>query len=122
MKKLRRNLSTPESREFWAAVSAAAEAVRGWPAWKRGEWQENPATKPYEAPDPQGGQVICPVCEMICSDYFDCSECVECGGVWGRAATPEEAKYSLQAPLASDWPVAWDLRMEDYENLVKERK
>lgn len=32
---LRRNLSTPESREFWRAVTAASKAVAEWPEWKR---------------------------------------------------------------------------------------
>ena len=32
---LRRDLSTPENREFWRAVRAASEAVAEWPAWKR---------------------------------------------------------------------------------------
>lgn len=45
---VRRNLSTPESRAFWADVDAAAKAVRSWPAWKRGEWQEYPSTKPWK--------------------------------------------------------------------------
>lgn len=29
-----RNLSTPESREFWAAAERAARRVATWPAWK----------------------------------------------------------------------------------------
>lgn len=49
--KLRRNLSTPESREFWRGVDAAAAAVRTWPAWKRGEWQEYPSTRPMPERD-----------------------------------------------------------------------
>ena len=39
-----------ESCEFWRGVDAAAEAVRKWPAWKRGEWREYPATKPMTVP------------------------------------------------------------------------
>jgi hypothetical protein len=32
---LRRDLSTPESRAFWASVTAASKAVAEWPEWKR---------------------------------------------------------------------------------------
>lgn len=31
---LKRNMSTPEGREFWRAVSAASRAVADWPSWK----------------------------------------------------------------------------------------
>ena len=34
---LRRNLTDPESRAFWASVQHVAEEVRQWPAWMRGE-------------------------------------------------------------------------------------
>lgn len=47
--KLRRNLNTSEAREFWRGVDEAAKAVRSWPAWKRGEWQEYPGTVPMNA-------------------------------------------------------------------------
>lgn len=32
---LKRNMSTPEDREFWRSVSAASRAVAEWPSWKR---------------------------------------------------------------------------------------
>lgn len=31
---LKRNMSTPEDREFWRSVSAASRAVAEWPSWK----------------------------------------------------------------------------------------
>ncbi len=34
---IRKNLSTPESRAFWKTAEEAAERVKKWPAWKRGE-------------------------------------------------------------------------------------
>lgn len=34
---VKRDLSTPENRAFWADVTAAAKLVASWPAWKRGE-------------------------------------------------------------------------------------
>jgi hypothetical protein len=35
MDRVRRNLSTPESREFWKRADEAAAEVSGWPDWKR---------------------------------------------------------------------------------------
>lgn len=35
MPKLTRNLSTPETREFWATAERASAEVATWPAWKR---------------------------------------------------------------------------------------
>jgi len=34
---IRKNLSTPEMRAFWKTAEEAAERVKKWPAWKRGE-------------------------------------------------------------------------------------
>ena len=31
---IRRNMSTPEARKFWANVDASAAEVYTWPAWK----------------------------------------------------------------------------------------
>lgn len=36
-KKLRKNLSTPESRKFWEDVKKSANEVKKWPKWKREE-------------------------------------------------------------------------------------
>lgn len=33
---VKKDKSTPENREFWKAVSKAAETVNGWPEWKKG--------------------------------------------------------------------------------------
>lgn len=35
MTSLRKNLSTPEHRAFWAGVEKSAAEVETWPAWKR---------------------------------------------------------------------------------------
>lgn len=35
--KVFRNLETAEDRRFWQSVERAAEEVRSWPAWKRGD-------------------------------------------------------------------------------------
>lgn len=35
MKKIGRNMSTPESRAFWANSEANSAEVATWPAWKR---------------------------------------------------------------------------------------
>src|SRR5688572_7973324 len=32
---IRRNLSTPEARAFWASAEANREEVESWPAWRR---------------------------------------------------------------------------------------
>lgn len=32
---IRRNTSTPESREFWARAEEARKEIARWPAWKR---------------------------------------------------------------------------------------
>lgn len=34
---MKRDMSTPENRAFWADVKAASLEVEGWPGWKRGE-------------------------------------------------------------------------------------
>lgn len=39
---IRRNLSTPEQREFWRTAEEAAKEVAKWPAWKRGESVKEP--------------------------------------------------------------------------------
>jgi len=39
-KRLKRNLATEESRNFWDAVDRIAARVDAWPAWMRGEIQE----------------------------------------------------------------------------------
>lgn len=41
------------TRAFWAGVDKAAKEVRGWPAWKRGEWCEYPATVSASEATPQ---------------------------------------------------------------------
>lgn len=35
MKKIVRNMSTPESRAFWQSAERNAIEVRTWPAWRR---------------------------------------------------------------------------------------
>jgi hypothetical protein len=35
MRKIPRNLSTPESREFWSSAEADSAEVKSWPEWKR---------------------------------------------------------------------------------------
>jgi hypothetical protein len=35
MSKVKRNLDTEESREFWKLADETAAQVRAWPAWKR---------------------------------------------------------------------------------------
>lgn len=35
MKKIRRDLSTPEAREFWRVAEESAREVGTWPDWKR---------------------------------------------------------------------------------------
>jgi hypothetical protein len=40
--------STPEKREFWDGVEKAAEEVASWPAWKRGETEEEPSDEEVE--------------------------------------------------------------------------
>jgi len=45
---LKRNMSTPEGREFWRAVSAASRAVAEWPSWKLGA--EEGATSSHRPP------------------------------------------------------------------------
>jgi hypothetical protein len=35
VKKIVRNMSTPESREFWEGIERSSIEVRQWPAWKR---------------------------------------------------------------------------------------
>ena len=35
LKKIVRNLSTPESRAFWATAEESAREVQTWPDWKR---------------------------------------------------------------------------------------
>jgi hypothetical protein len=35
MKKILRNLSTDEGRNFWQTAERAAAPVEAWPAWKR---------------------------------------------------------------------------------------
>lgn len=32
---VKRDMSTPEAREFWAFVEACAREVRTWPDWRR---------------------------------------------------------------------------------------
>ena len=35
MKKIVRNMSTAESRNFWESAERGASEVQSWPAWKR---------------------------------------------------------------------------------------
>jgi hypothetical protein len=35
MTKIVRNMSTPESRDFWESIERSSAEVRQWPAWKR---------------------------------------------------------------------------------------
>jgi len=34
---VKKDRSTQANRDFWDAVAQAAEIVKNWPAWKRGE-------------------------------------------------------------------------------------
>jgi hypothetical protein len=51
MKKVLRNMSTPESREFWAGVERSAAVVRQWPSWKRAGINEAQLREPRVADD-----------------------------------------------------------------------
>jgi hypothetical protein len=35
MNKIKRNMSAPESRRFWADIERTAAVVATWPAWRR---------------------------------------------------------------------------------------
>ena len=37
---IRRNLDTPENREFWAGAELAKAEVETWPEWKKGKMEE----------------------------------------------------------------------------------
>lgn len=49
MKKVQRDMSTPENREFWKPVARSAE-IAAWPAWKRSGI--NVTDRRIEAPAP----------------------------------------------------------------------
>ncbi len=49
---VKKDKSTPENREFWAAVTTAAKTVEAWPAWKRGESTVEPKEKPPAIQEP----------------------------------------------------------------------
>ena len=49
--KIKRDLSTPESRKFWASCEAASKEVLTWPDWKRAGINTAPAlSEPRELP------------------------------------------------------------------------
>ena len=51
MKKLVRNLSTPESREFWAGIERSSAEVQQWPSWKRAGINESQLRRSPAADD-----------------------------------------------------------------------
>ncbi len=51
MKKILRNMSTEESKNFWEAAERSAAEVEKWPAWKRAGINVAPVRKePREEP------------------------------------------------------------------------
>jgi hypothetical protein len=55
VKKIVRNLSTPESRAFWEGIERTAAEVQTWPPWKRAginvaQFRQEPRVVPVEAP------------------------------------------------------------------------
>jgi len=45
MKKIKRNMDSEESREFWESVKKSAKEVESWPDWKRGGMIDIPPKK-----------------------------------------------------------------------------
>lgn len=63
MKKIIRNMSTPESRAFWKSAEETAAEVATWPCWKRAginmsQLRDTPRPMPSKSQCP-GGCSMC---------------------------------------------------------------
>ncbi len=81
---LRRNLSDPDSIAFWETAKKAREAVRKWPAWKRGKILDNEVKGEAEPDYERIPGRVCSRCQSSLiywcrKDGYRTGQCVDCG-------------------------------------------